>query len=469
MSAPMVGIQIGSVSFVDEGTEQVLDILQERARVNTLFLVTFSFSRAVAGRQLPGRPMPDHGKQEYDRDFHGGHFATPHPEYYRDTALKPFRAPDHGDLDILASVLPEAKKRGMKAVCWILDDGMRPSVPNIARVQERDLYGRNKTTLCLNHPDYINFLLGLYEDFGRSYDVDGIMWGSERQGALGQTLGAWDLGKGTDPGKAGCFCEFCRKKAAARGIDFDRACAGFRELERFVKAGQAAARPVDGYFVEFWRILLRYPEIAAWEHLWHDSLRDLMQLLYRRAKAVRSQLMVGWHIWHNNTFNPVYRAEQDVAALTPYSDYIKVVMYNNCAGERMAAYLDSVGQNLFADMSRQEALDFEYRVMNFNERSFARIPFTGFSADYVARETKRALAAVAGTKTLILPGIDIDIPSHFDAPNHSLCTPLSTKAATLAALRAGTPGVLLSRKYSEMRLANLGGAGEAIKEVGSAA
>jgi hypothetical protein len=35
----------------------------------------------------------------------------------------------------------------------------------------------------------------------------------------------------------------------------------------------------------------------------------------------------------------------------------------------------------------------------------------------------------------------------------------------LAAWRAGAPGVLLSRKYSEMRLADLGGAGDAIREL----
>jgi hypothetical protein len=34
-----------------------------------------------------------------------------------------------------------------------------------------------------------------------------------------------------------------------------------------------------------------------------------------------------------------------------------------------------------------------------------------------------------------------------------------------AAFRAGAHGVILSRKYSEMRLANLSGAGEAIKEL----
>ena len=31
VSSKMIGIQVGAVSFVDEGTEKVLDVLQERA------------------------------------------------------------------------------------------------------------------------------------------------------------------------------------------------------------------------------------------------------------------------------------------------------------------------------------------------------------------------------------------------------------------------------------------------------
>jgi len=69
---------------------------------------------------------------------------------------------------------------------------------------------------------------------------------------------------------------------------------------------------------------------------------------------------------------------------------------------------------------------------------------------------------VAGTKTLIWPGIDIDIPTE---PSNSKCTPQSVKEAVMAAFHAGAPGVLLSRKYSEMRLADLGGAGDAIREL----
>jgi hypothetical protein len=178
--AKMIGIQAGAVSFVDEGTEKVLDILQERAAVNTLFLAVFTYGRGIAGRQIPGQPLPDHGKQEYDLQFHGGNFATPHPQYYKNTVLKDTRAPDHGNLDILAEVLPAAKKRGVKTICW-LEDVFRRDVPYVDKVQERDLYGRNAETLCLNNPDYRNFLTGLVEDYTRSYEIDGIMWGSDRQ------------------------------------------------------------------------------------------------------------------------------------------------------------------------------------------------------------------------------------------------------------------------------------------------
>src|SRR5262245_25608502 len=110
----VIGIQIGAVSFLDEGTEKVLDILQERAYVNALFMATFTYGRGIAGRQIQGHPFPDHGKQEYDVNFHGGNFATPHPQYYKNTVLKDTRAPDHGNLDILEAVIPAAKKRGIK-------------------------------------------------------------------------------------------------------------------------------------------------------------------------------------------------------------------------------------------------------------------------------------------------------------------------------------------------------------------
>jgi hypothetical protein len=351
----------------------------------------------------------------------------------------------------------------MKTICWY-EDVFRRDVPNIEKLQEKDLYGRSAATLCFNNPDYKNWLMAIAEDWSRSYDIDGIMWGSERQGAFSNALGA-SHGGGSDPGRVTCFCGFCEAKARQRGISVERAHAGFLELEKFVRAARARQRPVDGYYVTLWRLMLKYPELLAWEMLWTHSLRETYAAIYGRVKAVKRSLGVGWHIWHNNSFNPIYRAEQDLTALSPHSDFLKMVMYNNCGGERMAAYIRNVGATIYGDVPGQELLDFHYRVMDYQEKSLAEIPKTGLSADYVYREAKRAAEALTGTKTKLWPGIDIDIPT---AADHSKCTPDGTKEAVLAAFRGGAHGVILSRKYSEMKLADLKGAGAAFKELGIA-
>jgi hypothetical protein len=346
-----------------------------------------------------------------------------------------------------------------------LEDVFRPDIPNIEKAQEIDLHGNHAHTLCFNNPEYRNFLTGLVEDYARSYDIDGLMWGSERQGALSNALGASHGGLHSDPGRVTCFCEFCQNKARERGINVARAREGFLQLEKFVRAGRAGQRPVDGYYVTFWRILLNYPEIAAWEMLWTTSLRETYAAIYQTVKTAKPGAPVGWHIWHNNSFNPIYRAEQDLSVLAEYSDYLKMVMYHNCGGERMASYIDSVSQTIYGDTPKQLLLDFEYSVMNFKERGYDEIAAKGLSTDTVYRETKRAMDALPEKRTLVWPGIDIDIPA---GKNSSHSTPQGTKDAVLAAFRAGAQGVILSRKYSEMKLANLSGAGDAVRELGYA-
>jgi hypothetical protein len=458
-----IGIQIGAVSFADEGVEPVLDILQEKAAVNTLFIAAFTYGRGIAGRQVPGQPLPDHGKQEYDTStFHGGSYTAIHSRYFADSPLKSVRAPDLGSFDVFEAVLSVSKKRGMDNIAWF-EDVFRADIPGVEQLQERDLHGRNASTLCLNNPGYRNFLLALVEDYARSWDLDGIMWGSERQGAFANALGSSHGGRAEDPGRVTCFCDFCRDKAVAQGIRVEQARKGFLELEQFVRKARSGNRPVDGCYVELWRLMLTYPELLAWENLWHDSLRETYQAIYGKVKSIKPTMGVGWHIWHNNSFSPIYRAEQHLQRIAPYSDFLKIVMYHNCAGERMASYIRSVDETQYGDIPADELLRFHYRVLGYAEEgSYDQIPRTGFSSDYVLRETRRARAGLSGTQTLLWPGIDIDIPT---APGHSRCTPKGTQDAVLAAFRGGSDGVILSRKYSEMKLTNLAGAGAAIRQL----
>jgi hypothetical protein len=461
---PMIGIQAGAVSFADEGTEKVLENFQQLASVNTIFLATFTYGRGIGGRQPRGSALPDHGRQEYDDNFHGGQFATPHLQYYRNTSILPEKAPDHGNYDVLADVLPAAHKRGMKVICWF-EDVIGASVPGFEAAREVTLTGRPSTFACSRNPNTRNFWLGMVEDYLRSYDVDGLMWGSERQGPLGNALVANHGGQGAGGGIA-CFCQYCTAAAKQQGIDVERAKAGYMELATWATAIRGTAdrpgtRPVDGAFVTFWRLLTKYPEIMVWERLWNEALNDTYRDMYRLAHSIAPNKGIGWHVWHNNSFSPFYRAEQDYAEFQKYSDFLKVVIYNLCGGERLAQYVRSVQRTIFADFTPAQVLDFTYGVQQYRDKPLEQLAKEGLGPDYVLRETKRAVAS-AGPSMKIWPGIDVDIPT---APTSKKTTPDDVYLAVNAAFGGGAHGVLLSRKYSEMRLDNIRGAGRAIREL----
>jgi len=456
----MIGLQIGAVSFVDEGIEQTLDILQSKGAVNTIFLTTFTYGRGLAGRQIPGQPFPDHGSQESDeKAFHGGNYAMPHPEFYQNTVLKQTRAPEHGDLDIVKEVLPAARKRGMKLFCSI-EDVFRSDVPGVKEIAEVDLQGRRTGTLCLFHPDVRGFWTGLVTDLCKSYDVDGILFFNERNGPLLNAVGA-SHSQSIASSRVTCFCEHHQKAAKDRGIDFARAREGYTKLDQFVQAALKGQRPSDGYFVEWWRLLVEHPEIIAWDRLFDVGKHQVLAEVNAAVKSVRRDLQVGFHIEHVNSFNPIFRATRRYDDLATKADFLKVVVYNNCGGERYAHFMDNIGSTVFRDVPKDELKRFNDHLLNYaEEKSLSELATAGLSPDYIFRETQRALAGAQG-KCRILPGIDIGIPV---GKNSRKASPDDTYAATAAALKAGAHGVIFSRKYSEMRLANLEAAGRAVRE-----
>ncbi len=96
MAEAFIAIQVGAVSFVDEGVDPLLDLLREKGRVNALFLATHSFDPghrvAAAARATRCRTM----ERRSTTTSIGGNFATTHPQYYGGTFIKDFAAPDYG-------------------------------------------------------------------------------------------------------------------------------------------------------------------------------------------------------------------------------------------------------------------------------------------------------------------------------------------------------------------------------------
>lgn len=455
-----VAIQIGGRSFVDEGVEKVLDVLHEKAGVNVLMPAVFTYGRGLAGRQVPGQPLPDHGVQEYD-EIHGGSYTELHSEFSARSPLRDLRAPELGEFDVLRDVIPKAKARGMQTYC-LFEEAYNPRLmPGFERIAEVDLNGEMGGSTCLNNPAARDLLIALVEDWFKHNDLDGMMWESERQGPFNNTIGA-HFGRLGGNTRIFCFCRYCTSKAAGQGIKVERARAGYGALDRWVKSLESGDSAATGCFVSLWRLLTEYPELIAWEKFWFRSQEEVYALLYETVKAINAKARVGWHIMHLVTMSPFYQAEQDYARVAQSADFIKPCPYNNCAGPRLAQYIRNVQSTVFRDFTPEEVLEFHYRLLGYeHEAPLDKLPFAGMSAAYVERETRRSLHNVNGAAA-IYPGIDIDIPT---ALNEKRTQPSDVKAAVLAAFRAGAPGVVLSRKYAEMKLSNLAGAGEALREL----
>jgi hypothetical protein len=134
--------------------------------------------------------------------------------------------------------------------------------------------------------------------------------------------------------------------------------------------------------------------------------------------------------------------------------------YNN-ESRRMRSYLDRLSATLFHDGAPKDLVQFYYEVMNYEEGPYETLNTSGLTADYVAREVKRARAAT-GPDVKLYPGIDVDVPTR---QTDKRTKPDDVLHSVRAAFEAGADGVMLAREYVEMWLAKLSAAGETLREV----
>src|ERR1700738_2546627 len=87
-----VAIQVKPYAWVDEGIDQLLDTIQQKGEVNTVWAYTYDYAEARMTRD-GAIPLPDHGKPG-SAAFAGGAFYDYDPKYFRNTILTDFRSPD---------------------------------------------------------------------------------------------------------------------------------------------------------------------------------------------------------------------------------------------------------------------------------------------------------------------------------------------------------------------------------------
>lgn len=456
-----VGIQVKPFVWIDEGIDRALDTLQEKGNVNTVFVYTYDYDPNRTTPEGP-IPLPDHGKYGPGGKLRtGGAFFDYDLKYFQKTTLKEFRSPDEPGFNVITAVSPKMKARKMDFFAWDYNNAfpvMMQSIPGFTEVAEVDVYGRRTSSACFNHPDYKAHLTGKIECYLSQYpsEVDGIMWGCERMGPIDNMIGGGWATTGIS-----CFCDFCTAKGRAGGISVERAKFGYMQLDQLFQAAAKHQRPSDGFFVVFLRTLFEYPEILSWNMLWNDSYHKVRSQLYGTAKAIAPKKPFGFHMVQNITFSPFYSAVDNYAEVAEYADFLKIACYNNAGGPRMSHFVDRLCSSVFADTTPEDLQPFYYKAMGYEQASLKQIVTSGLTTQYVTHETKRAITDTGGN-VQIYPGIDIDVPT---AKGEKHTTPDDVRAATEAAFNAGANGVVLSREYHEMWLANLSAAGETTRKI----
>jgi hypothetical protein len=457
-------IQMGPHSLCDEGIPRVLDLIQDTAAINCVMVYSHMYHGGYG--KAPNVFAPDHGVTPRDTRSRKLPmvWVKHHDQYFKNTSLRhPKIDPgmEYANRDIFAETLPECRKRGMKVYARILEGSGRDASENIvnySKVETRDINGKTSSVPCWNHPEYRAWWMATVEDMFRSYELDGLQWGAERQGPLMNVILPWNNNPPV------CFCEFCRARGKANGIDAERARTGFEQLYQYVQGLMAGKiKPADGVFAGFLRVMIRYPEILSWEYQYRLSREDMQKSIYQTVKAIKPEAQVGWHVDHQpSSWDIVYRAEMSYAEMAPYSDFIKPIVYHDILAPRIRSwYLGRFQRTILSELTLKESLDLYYDIFGYDktkEPGVDQLNSTGFSPDYVFRETKRSVASAEG-KTKIYPGIGFNVPGE---PQGS---PEKVYEATKKAFEAGGAGIVVSREYEEMRVPNLQAVGRAMREL----
>ena len=463
----LVGIQVGPMSFVDEGVDQVLDTLQERVGVNALLLGTVSWLGLKIGRSISWKldGWPDHGVAE-SIDVQGGSYLKYRPEFYANTFIDNFRAPDEGmkDKDILEMVIPGARKRKMKVIPELMEPlfkyaghGSAASVPivNLPRCLEVDHMGRVSSEPCLEHPAYRDWWHSIIEDHCRNYDIDGIMWCNERRSPLDRLI------SGLEPT---CYCRHCVRSLETDGIDVERTRVACGRLYDFFQKARSGAEFVDGPFIEFLRILLQNPEILLFERHWIKRNKDLDRELYGIVKWCNPNLEFGLNVWNRNHFNPIRKAEWPWAETVDYADWVKPITYQHQAGQIYVKELTDFHENILRDFTPQELTPMIYKILGLDETDWDQLVSRGMGAQsYVGGQCRDTVRAIEG-KLPVYMGVGVDAPRVTE--EQAKCTPDIVYQSVLATYEAGGAGVIFSPNYASMNLSNLDGAAHALEELG---
>ncbi len=447
-----IGTTAMPAELMQKGVQASFDEMRDLAGINAVLVFAHNFTAYMYRK----KHMIDEASGKVIDEIH----VRSDPSYYEGLPVKIKKMEDSafGHRDVLDEAMEAGKERGIDVYARILEAYMICDyLPELIQLAEVDDEGNTIKRPCLNHPDYLRFVLAQWEDVLHLHPgLKGLKYGQERGNPLGPALGGDNVF---------CFCEHCQRKARdAFGFDLERSRPGWKALRELGQAAaNAEARPPDGWMASILRIWMRHPEVLAHTRMWQESREDHRREIYQLAKSINPNLEVGWHIDHHWCWALFGRAAMDFADMTPHTDWLSLALYFDAAGRRMAGHFEGAISDCFlGDLPKDQALEVYRRFAGQNPANEPKLEAmkneAPLSAEHVYAETRRAVERVKG-RCKVYPRVGFDLPMY-----NCGTTPQQVRLATMRALEAGADGIFLTREYFEVERDNLIAAGDAIRE-----
>lgn len=459
-----IGTTILPPYLFQQGFDSTFDAMKELAEVDTVMV--FSNNDVIRQYQPNFQPPKD--------PENGDAIATVnvrvHEEYYQQTSLRQTKREEemYTDRDVIDEACAAAGERNMEVWGRILEPYMiTGAIPGSEICAEIDTHGNPTNQHCFNHPEYAAYWDAVVRDLVETHpEMTGFKFGQERGGPIGRSIGA---------SPSPCFCPHCVRRAEAEGLNVSEARKGLLALESFSRdhARDLAeernddCKPVDGYFIEWMRIITQYPEVLKWEKFWMNNREAQRKRIYTLIKSIRQSVQVGWHIDHGMSWDPITRIFWPYAEMTPHSDWLMVALYFDALGPRSFNHFRKTYERLlFADLDPADAHRTYLQLLGYDankEPDYQTLLAKpqAFTPEYVYRETLRAKKSVTG-KSEIFARIGFDMPHHMTGVDP--VSPETVRLAVKRALEAGAEGLFCGREWDELTEKNCAAFGDAVRD-----
>jgi hypothetical protein len=284
--------------LVDQPCEEIMETLKETTHANSLYLVALMHQEKRPYTDLYF-PHNTTWKTYFAEDSRI--YWEPHAECYQDSKIKPLRSAreEFRKIDFLDVTTKAARKAGWKTgaeISHTILDKQR-AAGEFRSVVQKDIFGRPSGQLiCPNNPMAMAYLIGLFTDVVKNYDVDFVQtclrpFGDEDREESSPMERVLESVRGT------CFCDSCFTAAKAEGFDLK---AAQKAMLPLANAASRNAELADEFYIQKLRasntsaeaLLLQHPEIFDWLRFRCNSMTRMFARVHDTLKSIKPAIDV---------------------------------------------------------------------------------------------------------------------------------------------------------------------------------